>query len=156
MIQGWRLVKTRYASTAFDGEGARRYGARWNPPGTRVAYASDSVALATLEVLVQLGSSATLAAYSLASLQFPDALVEALEDSALPKNWRHFPAPPSTQSVGTRWVKEARSAVLRVPSAIIPSAHNFLLNPLHPDFAKVIIDPPRTFEFDPRLLERHP
>ena len=118
-----------------------------------VAYASESVALATLEVLVHLQSTALLAAYSLASLQFPRELVEEFDVSALPTQWRRFPAPPETQALGDRWVKDSRSAVLRVPSVIIPSACNFLLNPAHPDSAKVIIEPPKPFEFDTRLLE---
>ncbi len=152
MIRAWRLVKSRYAATAFDGEGARLNGGRWNRPGTLVAYASDSVALATLEVLAHLRSTAVLASYSLASLQFPQELVEELEVSALPAKWRRFPAPAETQAVGDRWVKSLRSAVLRVPSATIPTEYNYLLNPAHPDFAKVTIERPKPFELDPRLL----
>jgi len=152
VIHGWRLVKSRYAAAAFDGEGARLNGGRWNSPGTLVAYASDSVALATLEVLAHLQSTAVLASYSLASLRFPQELVQELGVSALPARWRRFPAPPEVQAVGDRWLRELRSAVLRVPSAIIPSNHNFLLNPAHPDFAKVMIELPTPFEFDPRLL----
>ncbi len=152
MIRAWRLVKSRYAATAFDGEGARLNGGRWNSPGILVAYASDSVALATLEVLAHLQSTAVLAYYSLASLRFPQELVEELEVLALPAQWRRFPAPPEIQAFGDQWAKSLRSAVLRVPSAIIPSDHNFLLNPAHPDFGKVIIEPPKPFEFDPRLV----
>lgn len=154
MIRAWRLIKSRHAATAFDGGGARLYGGRWNSPGTLVAYASESVALATLEVLVHLQSTALLASYSLASLQFPEDLVEELDASAWPRRWRRFPAPPETQALGDRWVKDARSAVLRVPSVIIPAAYNFLLNPAHPEWAKTTIDPPQPFEFDSRLLKR--
>ena len=63
MIAAWRLSKTRYAGTAFDGEGARLNGGRWNSVGTRVAYASASIALATLEVLVGLQDTAVLSFY---------------------------------------------------------------------------------------------
>ena len=73
MITAWRLVKSRHARAAFDGEGARLYGGRWNSPGTRVAYASDSVALAALEVLAHLQSTAVLQAYSLATIRFPES-----------------------------------------------------------------------------------
>ncbi len=152
MIRAWRLVKTRYAAKAFDGDGASVTGGRWNSVGTRVAYASESVALATLEVLVHLQSTAILASYSLASLRFPDGVVEELDRSRLPAQWRAFPAPPEVQAIGDRWVSELRPAVMRVPSAIIPSAHNFILNPGHPDFARATIDPPKPFEFDPRLV----
>ena len=154
MIRAWRPIKSRYAATAFDGEGARLHGGRWSSPGTLVAYASDSVALATLEVLVHLQSTALLASYSLASLQFPEELVEGLDVSALPRQWRRFPPSPEIQAVGDRWVSDARSVVLRVPSVIIPTASNFLLNPARADFEKLTIEPPRPFVFDPRLLKR--
>lgn len=153
MIRAWRLVKTRYAAVAFDGEGARLNGGRWSSPGTPVAYASDSVALATLEVLAHLQSTAVLASYSLATLRFPAQLLDVVEASALPVQWRRYPAPPELQAIGDRWAKGLRSAVLQVPSAIIPTAHNFLLNPAHRDFAKVLIDPPEPFDLDPRLLK---
>ncbi len=154
MIRAWRLVKSRYAASAFGGEGARLHGGRWNSPGVLVAYASESIALATLEVLVNLQSSAMLVAYSLASLQFPEEFVEELDLSILPANWRNAPPPLENQAIGDQWVGDRRSAVLRVPSAIIVSAQNYLLNPAHPDFAKVMIEAPEPFQFDPRLLQR--
>lgn len=153
MIRAWRLVKSRHASTAFDGEGARLHGARWNSPGTLVAYASENVALAVLEVLVHLQASAILDSYSLASVRFPSELIEDLDVSALPGRWRRFPAPRETRAIGDQWVRERRSAVLRVPSVIVSSADNFLLNPAHADFAKATVEPPEPFEFDPRLLK---
>ncbi|MDQ3223821.1 MAG: RES domain-containing protein, partial [Gemmatimonadota bacterium] len=98
MITAWRLVKPRHAADAFDGEGARLHGGRWNSPGTRVAYASDSIALAALEVLAHLQSTSVLQAYSLASLRFPAESVEVLETTALPSRWRRFPSPPENQA----------------------------------------------------------
>ncbi len=152
MLSAWRLVKTRYAATAYDGEGARLNGARWNSPGIRVAYASSTIALATLEVVVHLVRPATATAYSLASVEFPESLIEVLKASALPRNWDDSPLPQDVMDIGDRWVNEARSAVLRVPSAIIPAEHNYLLNPKHRDFAKVTIVPPKPFKLDPRLV----
>ena len=154
MITAWRLVKSRHASAAFDGEGARLHGGRWNSRGTRVAYASDSVALAALEVLAHLQSTAVLQAYSLAAIRFPEAQVETLGPASLPSEWRRFPAPPETQAVGDRWVVEGRSLVLRVPSVIVPSASNYLINPAHPKFAATVIERPEPFVFDPRLLKQ--
>ena len=152
MITAWRLIKSRHAAAAFDGEGARLHGGRWNSPGTRVAYASDSIALATLEVLAHLQSTAVLQAYSVVSLSFPDESVELLTTSLLPARWRRFPSPPENQAIGDQWVAQGRSLILRVPSAIIPSAANFLINPSHPEFAKVVIGRPERFAFDRRLL----
>jgi RES domain-containing protein len=153
LITGWRLAKARHAGTAFDGEGPRLYGGRWNSPGTRVAYASDSLALATLEVLAHLESTAVLQSYSVATIRFPEDQVEDLDVRSLPKQWRRYPTISDNQAIGDRWTAEARSLVLRVPSAIIPSAANFLINPLHPAFANVNIGRAERFEFDPRLLK---
>lgn len=152
MITAWRLIKSRHAASAFDGEGARLHGGRWNSPGTRVAYASDSIALATLEVLAHLQTTAVLQAYSVVSLSFPDESVELLQASSLPARWRRFPSPPENQAIGDQWVAQGRSLILRVPSAIIPSAANFLINPSHSGFGKVLIRRPERFTFDPRLL----
>ncbi len=154
MITAWRLVKSRHARAAFDGEGARLYGGRWNSPGTRVAYASDSVALAALEVLAHLQSTAVLQAYSLATIRFPESVVEAVDPATLPADWRRFPSPPANQAVGDAWVAEGRSLVLRVPSAIVPSASNYLINPAHPRFTVAVVEKPEVFAFDPRLLKR--
>jgi len=152
LITAWRLIKSRHAAAAFDGEGARLHGGRWNSPGTRVAYASDSIALAALEVLAHLQSTAVLQAYSVVSLSFPDESVELLTTSLLPARWRRFPSPPENQAIGDQWVAQGRSLILRVPSAIIPSAANFLINPSHPEFAKVVIGRPERFALDRRLL----
>jgi RES domain-containing protein len=130
------------------------YGGRWNSPGTRVAYASDSVALAALEVLAHLQSTAVLQAYSLAPIRFPESAVETVDAGLLPRHWRRFPSPPENQSLGDRWVKEGRSLVLSVPSAIVPSARNYLINPAHPGFAAAVIETPERFAFDPRLLKQ--
>jgi RES domain-containing protein len=146
------LVKSRHAAAAFDGDGARLHGGRWNSPGTRVAYASDSIALAALEVLAHLQSTAVLQAYSLVSLSFPEESVQVLETASLPARWRRFPSPPENQAIGDQWVAEGRSLILRVPSAIIPAAANFLINPSHPEFRRVVIGRPARFAFDLRLL----
>jgi RES domain-containing protein len=153
LITAWRLVKPRHAAAAFDGEGARLYGGRWNSPGTRVAYASDSIALAVLEVLAHLQSTKVLQAYSLVSVGFPEESVEILDAGTLPGPWRRFPTPVENQAIGDRWVAEERSLVLRVPSAIIPAAGNFLINPSHPEFRRVVVGRPERFAFDPRLLK---
>ena len=148
----WRLVKTKYASTAFDGEGARLHGARWNSPGTRVAYASSNSALAVLEVLVHMTGGGILPAYSLLTATLPDALVEALADSALPKHWTSSPVPPALQAIGDAWARSGRSLALRVPSALVPGSHNILINPEHADFAKFAVESSQPFGFDPRLI----
>ena len=153
MSKAWRIVKTRYAASAFDGEGARRFGGRWSSKCVRVVYTAESVALAVLEVLVHLDSSDVLTVYSLCSAEFDDSLVERLDRSALPANWRDYPAPAELQRIGDEWVASGTSAVLEVPSVIVETESNYLLNPANPDFTSLKLEMPGPFEFDPRLLE---
>ncbi len=147
----WRIVKEKYAATAFDGEGAWRFGGRWNSRGTRVVYASATIALAALESLVHLNPPVAFK-YVAISVEFDHGIVEPVPASDLPSDWTEEPPPPSTMELGDLWVKASRSAVLELPSAIIPAERNYLLNPAHPDFKKVTIGNPVPFSFDPRLL----
>ena len=149
MKQAWRMVKEKHAATAFLGEGAWLYGGRWNSAGTSVVYTSGSQALAALESLVHLNPP-VIFKYLAIPIEFDDALVEKV--AALPADWTEEPPPPATKAIGDLWVKEARSAVLELPSVIILGEPNYLLNPAHPDFQKIIIGKPQPFSFDPRLL----
>jgi RES domain-containing protein len=154
VITASRIVKAKYASSAFDGEGARINGGRWNSPGNAVVYTASSAALAALEMLVHLGKATVLSSYVLATCRFDEKVVVRLDLATLPGNWRSYPAPPELQRVGDEWLKRATSAVLEVPSVIIDTESNYLLNPTHPDFARVTIAAPRPFEFDLRLMAR--
>ncbi len=152
MITAWRIVKARRADTAFDGEGARSLGGRWNSPGSPLVYTAGSAALAALEMLVHLGTGAILPAYVLISCSFDEALVARLDRSRLPLNWRSYPAPPELQLIGNEWLKNGTSAVLEVPNAIIATESNYLLNPQHADVASIHVAGPQAFDFDLRLL----
>jgi RES domain-containing protein len=85
-------------------------------------------------------------------IEFDEALVETFATSDLPADWNEEPPPPSTAEIGDRWVKESRSAVLELPSVIIPAEPNYLLNPTHSDFKRIRIGKPTPFCFDPRLI----
>ncbi len=147
----WRLVKTKYSQHPFDGEGARLHGGRWSSPGMVVAYGSESAALAVLEVLVHVQSATTLRAFSLATAEVPDDVVEVLEPKLLPGSWKRSPPTADCQAVGDAWVRSGRSAVLCVPSVILDGSSNYLLNPGHPAFALITVWPSRPFDFDERL-----
>jgi len=147
----WRLVPERRSESAFDGEGARLYGGRWNSPGSRVVYASESRALAVLEMLVHLPGQAMTQIFSLFKIEFEAHLLQEFPLRKLPANWHSPLVQPDSQFAGDQWIRGARSAVLRVPSAVIPEESNYLLNPLHPDFSQIRIDRPKRFAFDPRL-----
>jgi RES domain-containing protein len=152
VITAWRISKAIYASTAFDGESARIAGGRWNSPGVRVIYTSQSAALAALEVLVHLGRSRSLPEYVIFSCTFPEALVQEIEPSSLPGDWRTYPSPASLKSVGDEWARNRTSAVLRVPSAVIDVESNYLINPEHHEFRLIAVSSSQRFELDFRLL----
>lgn len=151
MRRAWRIVKEKHSATAFDGEGARLFGGRWNSRGTRLVYASATLALAALENLVHLNPPVAFK-YVAIPIEFDEALVETVAASDLPADWTEEPPPPSTAEIGDLWVKESRSAVLELPSVIIHAEPNYLFNPAHPDFKKIIIGKSQPFSFDPRLL----
>jgi RES domain-containing protein len=151
IIVAWRLVKTRYLANAFDGEGAREYGGRWNSPGVAVVYLAESLALAALEVLVHLQDTGPLSAYTAVPVQFDARLMKAVPSADLPRDWRSSPPPATLRALGDAWVRAGRSAVLAVPSAIVESERLFLVNPAHPAFAGLRRGKPRPFAFDARL-----
>jgi RES domain-containing protein len=152
LLSAFRIVKARHADTAFDGEGARVAGGRWNSPGLPVVYTAGSAALAALEILAHVGSTNLLTAYVLIACAFDRTIVLRLDRKRLPRDWRAYPARPELQLVGDAWLKDGTSAVLEVPNAIIPSESNFLLNPRHKDFGSIGLGAAEPFEFDLRLL----
>ncbi|MGH9459477.1 MAG: RES family NAD+ phosphorylase [Thermoanaerobaculia bacterium] len=147
----WRMVKRMRAAGAFDGEGAQRTGGRWNSPGTPVVYTAEHISLAALELLVHLERAAVLDSYVVLPCDLPDSSVETLDRRLLPRHWRTSPAPAELQRLGDAWARARRSVALEVPSAVVELEHNVLLNPQHPDFAKVQFGDAFSFAFDPRL-----
>ena len=154
MGSAWRIVVQSEASTAFSGEGARRYGGRWNSRNIRVIYASEHQSTAALEVFVHNKPFNPNEKYKAFRLEWHDSLTERFPPEKLPTNWRIFPAPLEIKEIGDHWVQERRSAVLALPSVISPADTNFLLNPEHRDFKRIRVAPPIDFEFDSRLLNR--
>jgi RES domain-containing protein len=153
LISVWRIVKQKHAKNAFDGEGARLYGGRWNSPGKPAIYTAESRALALAEILVHLGSSSVLSKYTVFRLDIKESHVNHLDLSRLPKNWRADPPPRRLQIIGDEWLASRKSAALRIPSAIVPGEFNYLLNPLHPDFSEFVIHSPERFPIDKRLVK---
>lgn len=149
----WRLVKAKYAASAFTGEGARIYGGRWNSVGTAAVYGADSAALAVLEVLVHLPDVRQLPAWSMVSADVPDRLIDDVDLGALPQGWDSYPVPPSVQAYGDAWLRAGRRLALRVPSAVVRDGFNLLINPRHARFARIVVDEPKLFRFDARLVE---
>jgi len=153
-VSAWRITKQKHAKSAFRGDGARIYGGRWNSPGTAMIYTAQSQSLAVLEMLVHLDSPDLLRKYVLFEVSIDPSYVDDLDFASLPRNWKADPAPARLRAIGDDWIAAGASAVLRVPSALVPGESNFLLNPRHPDFGKVRIGKPIPFQYDPRLGRR--
>jgi RES domain-containing protein len=117
-----------------------------------LVYLSEHQSTAALEVFVNNKPFLPIYKFKAFHLEWPDGTTEVVPAKTLPANWRIHPPPMETREIGNRWVKERRSAVLAVPSAITPADTNFLLNLEHPDFKRIRIGPPIDFEFDARLL----
>jgi RES domain-containing protein len=153
-MKAWRLAKAKWVETAFSGEGARLFGSRWNNPGYPLVYTAGSISLAVLEILVndrETRFAALQNAYRMVPAEIPDHLIEIIPEHQMPEGWNALPAGPASKKIGDAWFGEARSAVLQVPSAVIPEENNYLINPNHPDFEKIRIGQPRALRIDPRL-----
>ena len=149
----WRIASAAHA--AFDGEGARRYGSRWTPRGLPVLFASATLSLAALETFVH--TDPDLAPPDLVAIAIEiDAgvAIDALEIDDLPEDWRSYPAPPELGVIGERWWRAARTAVLSIPSVVIPHERNFILNPVHEEFARLTARRPEPFSFDPGMWKK--
>jgi len=151
MLRAWRIVKRKHARRAFSGEGARLYGGRWNSPGVALVYTAESQSLAALAMAVHLDSSDLLGSYVVFEVGIDESLVLSIDPSQLPRNWRADPPPKKAREIGDSWAKAGPSAVLQVPSATLPAERNFLLNPRHPDFPRLVFSKPFAFHFDARL-----
>lgn len=118
-----------------------------------MVYVAGTAALAALEMAVHLNRSTVLPSFVLLPCEFDESLVLTLPRADLPTDWRRDPAPLELAAIGDTWAKQAESAVLAVPSAVIEQETNFLLNPGHADFPKITLGAPQAFEFDPRLIK---
>lgn len=150
MLTVYRIVKARHARSAFDGEGARVAGGRWNRPGEAMVYTSASLALAAIENFVHLGEDGLHIRFVYFKAAIPADLT-IQRRVRLPPNWRAEPPEEPSMRYGSAWLRTGRTAVLQVPSAIVPSEKNYLLNPRHPDFRRIRIGKPLPFVFDPRM-----
>ena len=150
-IIAWRIVQAKLAGKAFDGEGARLYGGRWNHKGTSIVYTAGSISLAAIEMLVHLESTTLLESYLCVPVEFNESLCRKIDPADLPSDWTTCPVSDSTRDLGTAWIDSLESIVLAVPSVPVPLETNFLINPIHPDFDQLRIGNPEAFGFDSRL-----
>jgi len=134
------------------GEGARLYGGRWNSRGVPVVYASTSLSLAAVETFVNLAPNLLPADLMSVEIQTPeDVEIATLALQDLPAGW-HKTRGESLRHFGDEWIRRGSTPGLLVPSAVIRSEWNVLLNPAHPDFSKISFGEPEIFEFDARMF----
>jgi RES domain-containing protein len=151
-MQLYRLVHNKWAAKAFDGEGAKLYGGRWNSKGQLCVYTAGSEALAILEILVHLNNRNALKQYRLFQLTITTEEVLSLGQANLPANWQQQPASIDTARIGDSWLAQQASLALSVPSVIAPRENNILLNPQHSHFNQCLATITELeFMPDPRL-----
>jgi RES domain-containing protein len=149
----YRVLRKAYARVPFDGEGAYRYGGRWSSPGTRLSYASEHQSLAMLEYFVHLDRDDPPGDLVLAIADIPDSVSRQwIAIRNLPANWRQSAAPVSLSRIGDAFAQTARYCLLLVPSVLVPSESNCLINPEHPDFKKIIVRPVEPLSYDARMF----
>ena len=147
----WRI--SNHADLA--GRGGLRAGGTWHSRGRPVVYAPEHPAAALLEALVHLeldGTGGLPRRYQLLEIDAPDTVAtETVRLSFLGRNWRDHEH--RTRSLGDAWLRAGRTALLLVPSAIVPRTRNCLVNPLHPDTARLKIVSAARYPFDARLFK---
>ncbi|MFM5295164.1 RES family NAD+ phosphorylase [Aeromonas veronii] len=154
MISLFRLVRKEFAKSAFDGEGARMHGGRWNSKGKSCIYLGSSRSICVLETLVHLKSQDVLPCYSMFQIDVPDSLVLTLDKAYWPADWSEDPIPASTKELGDDWLDVQDSLILLVPSSIVNAEWNAIMNPNHPDADRIIKDAVEVdFLLDPRLVK---
>ena len=132
----------------LDGEGAKRFGGRWNSHGRAVVYMAETVSLAVLENLVHLTKEDFPTGYIVVAAIVPDKILVQTEADLVEMS----SGASASRKLGDRWIDSCASAVLEVRSKIVPSEHNYLLNPQHPDFLRIMVAPAEPFVFDDRLF----
>ena len=138
----WRIAKSEHAGSVEDmlsGEGAARYGGRWNPKGMPAVYCSENSSLAALEILANLARPSTFPSYRILDLDVPNGSI-ATASSAI----------GDTRQAGAE-IFQTRLAIM-APSFVNPLERNVVINPDHPDFDRVLPGTLRPFVFDRRLV----
>ena len=150
-MHSWRICRRLHAADPLSGRGGLLVAGRWHFKGARLVYSSATLSLAALELLVHSDRDLLPSDLIRIEIEIPDDLkIERIDVKALPADWRAYPAPRTLQQVGD-WLSGGASAVLQVPSAVIPEEYNYLLSPGHRDAARIQAVTVADFVLDPRL-----
>ena len=154
MNRVYRILRKRYVKNPLDGEGAYLFGGRWSSPGTRLAYTAEHLSLAMVEYFVHIEADNPPNDLVVVAADIPESVArKVLTKRDLPADWRQLPAPATLAAIGDSFASERKTAVLVVPSALAPSESNWLINPLHPQFAAIQLRPPEPFQYDARFFD---
>lgn len=143
-----------YEADDLSGKGAENTGGRWNEKGVAVVYAAESRSLACLETLVHLAAGGLPFNRYLVEISIPDPVWTAAQretPTSLPVGWDAEPASRASISFGTAWLRSGGSAILVVPSVIVPEEFCVLVNPAHPNITSIVATKLRRWLYDPRL-----
>lgn len=154
-VQVWRIAVevATYAANNLSGAAAKMTGGRWNSKGTPVVYCATNIALATLETVHYLRSGSLPFNRYLVRIDVPDAVWDARQVlNPLPAGWDAIPAGLSARTAGDAWIASAASALLLVPSVIVPDECNVLINPQHGDAAALVASTLKRWNYDPRFF----
>jgi RES domain-containing protein len=154
----WRIATDTksYEADDLSGAGAKSTGGRWNAAGDALVYTSETQALACLETVVHLNAGGLpLNRYLVSVMIHPAVWADARTETpgSLPVGWDADPSGRASIQFGTAWIRSVASALLRVPSVIVPDEYNVLINPLHPDSRAIIAVKIRKWLYDPRLTK---
>jgi RES domain-containing protein len=152
----WRIATDArdYQADDLSGNGAEKTGGRWNRPGRPVLYTAINVSLACLETVVHLNAEGLPLNRILVQIRVPDevwAARQVLALPALPAGWNVVPEGQVSLDLGDAWLRAGTSALLEVPSAIAEEDTNVLINPAHPDAARITAHKLRRWTYDNRL-----
>ncbi len=134
----------------ISGNGAAINGSRWNSKNLKMLYTGEYISLSILESLVHLRQIDIPPNQYLLTIQIPDIKFQDISPAKLKANWQQHVN--YTQWIGDQFISASQSMILKVPSAIVPQEHNFLVNPLHADFKKVKLVNHELLELDKRLF----
>ncbi|SFT38141.1 RES domain-containing protein [Algoriphagus locisalis] len=147
----YRIAGKKYAGD-ISGSGAALFGGRWNRKGSPVLYTGENIEIALLEIVVHT-PPAIVPALDILTLEIPDDSISEIEIKELPDNWSNYPAPSILAEIAEEWINSNRSIALKVPSSVIHSSKNYILNCRHPKYHRVKIIEHKEFRFDQRLIK---
>jgi len=152
-VKLWRIAaETRkYAATDLSGAGAATRPGRWNDDKEPVIYCAPTIALAVLETAAHVDDTGLPLNKFIVEIDVPDdvwASRETLKVATLPPTWAAIPAGRASVVIGSEWLSSLRSAILMVPSVIVPEESAALINPRHGDAAVITASVLRLFEYD--------